>query len=104
MKKNQPASTVLFPKYSVFWGRGEGGKSRGKGMQLESNILLQLKSFSRYCCLAGNSFEDYVHMIYTRFIQTTFSNQVFLFPGNEVYLAALLQHVAILHREYLAGI
>lgn len=73
-------------------------------MQLESSPLLQLKSFSRYCRLAGNSFEDYIHMIYTRFIQTTFSNQVFLFPGNEVYLAAFLQHVTILHREYLTGI
>lgn len=101
--KQKPQLLVLLHKYTVFWGR-EGAKSRGKGMQLESNTLLQLKSFSHYCCLAGNSFEDYVHMIYTRFIQTAFSNQIFLLPGNEVYLAAFLQQVAILHREYLTGI
>lgn len=36
------------------------------------------------------------------FIQTI-SDQVFIFPGNEIYLAALLQHVAISQREYLIG-
>jgi len=73
-------------------------------MQLQSSPLLRLRSFSHYCCLAGNSFEDYVHMMYARFIQTTFSNQVFLFPGNQVYLTAFFQNVSILHREYLTGI
>lgn len=73
-------------------------------MQLESNPLLQLEFFSHYCCLAGNGFEDCIHIIYTRFMQTRFSNQIFLFPGNEVRLAAFLHRVAILHREYLTGI
>lgn len=33
----------------------------------------------------------------------TISDQVFIFPGNKVYLAAFLQHVAISQREYLIG-
>lgn len=43
-------------------------------------------------------------MISAGFIQTTFSNQVFLFPGNEVHLAAFLHRVTILHRECLNGV
>lgn len=103
-KKKPTTSVALLPRYGVFWGREEEGKPRWKGMQLESNPLLSPKNFSHYCCLAGNSFEDYVHMIYASFIHTTFSNQVFLFPGNEVHLAAFLHHVTILHREYFSGV
>lgn len=45
-KKTQPrASTVLLYKYSVFWGRGERGKSRGKGMQLENNRFFSWRVF-----------------------------------------------------------
>lgn len=66
MKQNK-TSTVLLHEFTAF-GEEEKGK---KGMQLESNPFLSL-SFSHYYCLVGNSFEDYIHVVYTRFIHSNY--------------------------------
>lgn len=109
LNKYQTQNQTKNPTISVsFLHRCSVGKKLvnldGKECSLKVAHFFSWRILSHYCCLAGNSFEDYVHMIYASFIQTAFSYQVLLFPGNEVYLAAFLQQTTILHRQYLTSL